>query len=136
MGAATDLVRRYAELYNDGSADDYGSDDFLQLYAEDVDWAEAPTAFTPQGRSGDIVALREATAFGRSMFRDRRNEIDEILEDGNRVVWIGTWSATVGVDGLPLPIGTRLRVPMAMLIEVREGLIVRQRDFVTSSIGG
>lgn len=136
MGEAADLVRRFVELYNDGSPDDYGSDKFLQVLAKDVDWVEAPTAFIPEGRSGDSETLHEALSAARNVLRDRRIEIDEILEEGNRAVWVGTWSATVGVEGLPHSRGTRLRVPMASLIECRAGLIVRIRDFPTTPIGG
>jgi len=129
MGATAELVRRWADLYSNGTP---GS--FHQLYAEDVDWLEAPTSITPQGRSGDLQAIRQASAFGHSMFRDQRVLIDEIIEDGHRAVWIGTWMATIGIDGLPFPNGTAVRFPMAMLIETRDGLIVRQRDFPTAPV--
>jgi len=131
MGTTADLVRQFIALYNDGSPDHYGTDGFLQLYAEDVDWIETPTAMTPEGRSGDLSALRAAVAFGQLTFRDRRLSIDEIIEEGDRAVWTGTWSATIGVDGLQLPIGTRVHVRQAMLIEARNGRIVRQRDFLS-----
>lgn len=134
MGATADLIGRFVELYNDGSPDHYGSDKFLQLYADDVDWVETPTTITPQGRSGDLRALREALAFGQTLFRDRRLSIDEIVEDGDRAVWLGTWSALIGIDGQQLPIGTRVQLRQAMLIEVRDGRIVRQRDFLAAPV--
>jgi ketosteroid isomerase-like protein len=136
MGATGDLVKRWAELYSDGSPDHYGSDAFLQLYADEVDWMEAPTSVTPDGRSGDLRALREATAFGRQLFRNRRFVIDELVEDGNRAVFVGTWSATIGVDGLPFAIGAAVHIPEAILIEVRDGRIVRQRDFPSAPLAG
>ncbi|MCW5890938.1 MAG: nuclear transport factor 2 family protein [bacterium] len=134
MGATADLVRRWVELYNDGSPEAYGSDDFLRLYAADVDWKESPTSLTPEGRGGDLRTLREATAFGRSLFRNRRVAIDVIVEEGDRAVWTGAWSATIGVDGLPSPRGTVVEIAMAMLVEVCDGRIVRQRDFLTAPV--
>lgn len=134
MGTTAKLIRRFVALYNDGSPDSYGSDAFLQLYAEDVDWAETPTAMTPDGRSGDLRAIRAAVAFGQSVFRDRRLSIDEIVEDGDRAVWTGTWSATIGVDGLEVPKGTRVQLRQAMLIQARAGRIVRQRDFLGAPV--
>lgn len=136
MGATAEMIRRFVALYNDGSSDEYGSDEFLQLYADDVDWVETPTAMTPRGRSGDLRALREAVAFGREMLRDRRLSIDEIVEEGDRAVWLGTWSATIGIAGLPSPIGTRAVLRLAMLVEVRDGRIVRQRDFLAAPDAG
>ena len=134
MGTTAELIRRLAELYNGGSSDEYGSDKFLQLYADDVDWVEAPTEITPQGRAGDLLGLREALKLGQSLFRDRRLLIDEIVEDGNRAVWMGSWSATIGVEGLPFPIGTRIERRLAMLIEARDGRIVRQYDFPAAPV--
>ena len=134
MGATADLVRRYIELYNDGAPDFYGSDAFLDVYAEDVDWSEAPTALTPQGRSGNREALREAVMSGQLMFRNRRQVIDELIEEGDRAVWLGTWSAIIGVEGLPAPVGAKLVLPVAMLIVGRNGLIVRQRDYPTTPL--
>lgn len=134
MGATAEFVRRWAALYNDGSPDEYGSDAFLQLYADDVDWVESPTVVTPEGRSGDLRALREAVGFGRSLFRHRRIAIYEMVEEGNRAIWIGTWSATIAVEGLAAPIGARIEVRQAMLIEIRDGRIVRQRDILAAPI--
>lgn len=134
MGATAELIRCFVALYNDGTPDCYGSDRFLQLYDDYVDWVEMPTALTPEGRSGDLRALRAAVAFGQSMFRDRRLSIDEIIEEGDRAVWTGTWSATVGVNGLQLPKGTRILLRQAMLIETRNGRIVRQRDFLGAPV--
>lgn len=134
MGATADLVRRYVELYNDGTPDSYGSDAFLEVYAEDVDWVEAPTSMTPQGRSGNRDALREAVESGQRLFRNRRQIIDELVEEGDRVVWLGTWSASIAVDGLPAPVGAKLVLPVAMLMVARNGLIVRQRDYPTTPL--
>lgn len=132
MGATADLVRLYIELYNDGTPEAYGSDAFLRLYAEDVDWVEAPTALSPNGRSGNREALREAVMSGQQMFRNRRQVIEELIEEGDRAVWLGTWSATLAAEGLPAPVGAKLVLPVAMLIVARDGLIVRQRDYPTT----
>lgn len=132
MGATADLVRRYVELYNDGTPDSYGSDAFLDLYAEDVDWVEAPTLLTPQGRSGNREAIREAVMSGQQLFRNRRQAVHELIEEGDRAVWLGTWSATLAAEGLPAPVGAKLVLPVAMLIVARHGLIVRQRDYPTA----
>jgi len=132
MGVTADLVRRYIELYNDGTPETYGSDAFLQIYAADVDWAEAPTLMTPQGRSGNREALRAAVESGQQLFRNRRQVIDEMIEDGDRAIWLGVWSASVAAEGFLAPIGARLELPVAMLIVARDGLIVRQRDYPTT----
>lgn len=134
MGATADLVRRFVERYNDGTLNSYGSDAFLDLYAEDVDWAEAPTLLTPQGRRGNREALREAVMSGQQMFRNRRQVIDELIEEGDRAVWLGTWSASIAAEGLRAPVGAKLVLPIATLIAGRGGLIVRQRDYLATPL--
>lgn len=53
---------------------------------------------------------------------------DQIIIDGDRVVWIGeTWGTdTGGFFGLP-PTGKPFKLPMVILCTVTDGLIVRER---------
>ena len=52
MGKTAEMVKRWVELYNDGTPEDYGSDRFTELHAPDLDWVESPTQFHPSGQSG------------------------------------------------------------------------------------
>jgi len=130
MGEAARAARRYAELYSDGTPDDYGSERFLELLAPDIDWVESPTQMHPEGQSGNREAIRKGVAQNRGFLRDRRIEIDEIIEQGDVAAWTGTYSATIAVDGLDVPRGSRIRVRMAVITEVRDRLIVRQHEYI------
>lgn len=96
MGKAADMVRKYVELYNDGTPEFYGSDRFTELFAPDIDWQESPSSFSPSGRSGNRETVCEAVATGGPLMRDRKFEIKEIVEEGNTAAWTGNWSMTVG----------------------------------------
>ena len=130
MGEAERIVRRFAELYSDGTSEDYGSERFLELYAPDIDWVEFPTPIHPAGESGDREAVRKAVAQNAGFLRDRKIEIDEIVEQGAVAAWTGTFSASVGVDGLDAPKGSRIKIRMATVTEVRDGQIVRQHEYL------
>ena len=123
---AGELVRQWIDLYNDVEPGTYGSDRVLDLYAPDVEWRESPTALTPDGRSGDLTALREAMALGRSLFVDRAVVLGEVVADGERAAMRFTWSATTKVDlgpDLP-PAGSRLTVQCATFLRVTNGKII------------
>jgi len=123
---AAEVAHRWVELYNDVEPGTYGSDRFLELYADDVRWREAPTTLLPQGRAGGLTALREAVAFGASVFVDRHVELKELMADHDHAAMRCTWSATTAVDLGPdaPPPGTRLTVELASFMRVADGKIV------------
>ena len=135
MGQASDIVRRWVELYNDGTPDTYGSDRFLQLYRPDVDWEEMPSPMFPAGRKGNVGTLREAVKQSQAILRNRHAELIELVEEGNIVAWRGVWSATVAEDapeGFPIKAGSQIQAQVASFTEVVDGVIVRQREYISN----
>ena len=135
MGEAADIVRRWVELYCDGTPETYGSDRFLELYAPNADWVEMPTPMHPSGRSGDAETIREGLEQNCKFFRNRRVELKEVIEDGNVAAWTAIWSASVAVDApdsIPVKAGSRIQIRMAVLTEVVDGLIVRQHEYISN----
>ena len=135
MGQAADIVRRWVELYSDGTPEEYGSDRFLELYAPNARWVEMPTHMHPSGRAGDAETIREGVKQSRKMFRNRRVELNEVIEEGNIAAWTAIWSATVAVDdpdGISVKAGSRIQIRMAAFTEVIDGLIVRQHEYISN----
>jgi ketosteroid isomerase-like protein len=132
MGQAADLVARFIALYSDGTPDTYGSDRFIQLFHEDALCSVAPTPEKPAGEAGGIELLSRGVAANGAVLRNRSIELLDLLEDGNRAAWTGIWSATIGVEGVPLPKGHVLRVHMAAFTEARDGRIARHREYLTA----
>jgi len=126
---AEQLARRWIELYNDGTPDSYGSDRFLELYAEDVDWREMPSARYPEGRSGDLAFARAAVTANQGALRNRRVQLHEVLADGDCAAMRYAWEATVAADGLPWPRGAVYRAELAAFFIVTNGKIVRAHDY-------
>jgi len=122
-------------MYNDVEPGTYGSNRFLELYADDVRWREAPSTLLPQGRSGGLDALREAVAFGASVFVDRRVELNELAADHDRAAMRCTWSATTIVDLGPdaPPPGTRVAVELASFMRVADGKIVEITEILSAA---
>jgi ketosteroid isomerase-like protein len=135
MSGATAIANRWIELYNDTAPGTYGSDRFPEVYAEDFDWREMPSAFAPAGRSGDKQTLREALAHSRSSLVDRHVTLQELIADAEdrRCVIRYRWQATLQVDMPMAAAGTRLSFDVAQVIEVRDGLIVRSMEYIAPS---
>jgi ketosteroid isomerase-like protein len=129
--SAAEVVRAYVELYNDGTPEFYGSDRFCDLVSDDIDWRELPTVPHRLGRSGDKAFLRETVTEHAAFLADRRLVLEEMVVDGNVVACWGTWSATVRSDLGEFATGDRLMSEVAFFIEVKDGLIVRERDYLT-----
>lgn len=128
---AEQVARRWIELYSDGTPDSYGSDRYLELYAEDVDWRQMPMPFDPEGTTGDLAVLRKATEANRSVLRNRKATLHEVVAEGDRAVFRYLWEATVGVDGGAAPRGTVVQAEIACFLTVAKGKIVRQYDFLS-----
>ena len=126
-----EIALRWVELYNDGTPEFYGSDRFLELFHEDVDWQEMPHQYGPEGNSGSRSALREAVRAAQAMFVDRRVELHDILAVGNQTAMRYTWEATVAADGLLVPKGTRLRSAVAQFLTLRDGKISASTEYIS-----
>ena len=122
---ATEIARRWIELYNDGTPEYYGSDRFLGLYHEDVDWSEGPTRANPDGRTGDLRAIRTALEGTQRTMKNRHAELFEVIGDGDRAAMRYRWSAVAAADGLPFPRGATSSLDVAAFLAVRDGKISR-----------
>jgi ketosteroid isomerase-like protein len=132
---ATAMVHRWIELYNDGTPDTYGSELFLKLYAEDVDWREMPSGMFPEGRSGDRNLLREALRWAMPLLRNRHITLHELIADpdGRRAAFRFHWTARLAVDLPPWSAGAALAGEVGSFIEVRDGLIVKVVEYLSVS---
>ncbi len=122
---AVEVARRWIDLYNDGTPEFYGSGRFLELYHDDVDWSEGPTRAYPEGRTGDLSAIRAALELGQRSMRNRHVELFELIGDGDRAAMHYRWQAVIAVEGFPFPRGSTARLDVAAFLTVRDGRITR-----------
>jgi ketosteroid isomerase-like protein len=127
------VLKKYVSAVGKGVAtpDTYGSDRFLDLYAEDIDWREMPSAFSPEGRSGDRATVSEAVKEGQAALRYRKAHLHEVVAEGDRAAMRYRWEATVAIDGLPAPRGSELRAEVAQFITAANGKIARSYEYLT-----
>ena len=116
------VVLRMLHLFDDGTASCYGSDRFLDLIADDCNWAETSSDPHFAGRGGDKADLRRTTQQGKQAMRDRHADIAEIIAEDDRAAVRWTWSATSAGDG------TRVAAEVYSTFTVSTGRITRWHD--------
>jgi ketosteroid isomerase-like protein len=89
--------------------------------------ADAPASFGYQPAARDTE--REAAERGRKVLRGQRYEVQKAYAVGDTVIlevlWVGTLAVPVG----ELPAGGEMRAHFAVFLEIRDGLIYRQRNY-------
>jgi ketosteroid isomerase-like protein len=116
--SAVELIRRGNELANAGDWDAA-----MALLDPEVEWViarEHPEARVVRGRE-------QATAYRRSWEQTMsglRIELDDVREVGGRVLAVGT------VLGTGAESAAQIRVPLALLFTLRDGLIVRAEEYL------
>jgi ketosteroid isomerase-like protein len=117
-----EIVRRYLAAIEAGT----GADAFM---APDVQQDEFPNRFVPAGARRDLTALREAAERGRKVLRGQRYEVRKAYAVGDTVILEVLWAGTLAVPVGELPAGGEMRAHFAVFIELRDGLIHRQRNY-------
>ena len=129
--ANLEVARRYlaaieASTGEAAGAEPRGVEAFL---APDIQQEEFPNRFVPAGARRNLAALREAGERGRKVLRGQRYEVRKAYAAGDTVIlevlWVGTLAVPVG----ELPAGGEMKAHFAVFLELRDGLIYRQRNY-------
>jgi ketosteroid isomerase-like protein len=115
--SAADVVRGYIEAIERQDVEEV----FRFVDAEGA-YEEFPNRVFPLGRRATLSELRGAFEEGKALVRAQRYETVRIFESGPRAVAEVIWSAT-------LADGRKLRAHSCQVFQVRDGRIVRQRNF-------
>jgi predicted ester cyclase len=117
-------ARQCVETYNQGTTEWVDT-----YYAEEAEWMELPSVFTPRSQHGGIDVLRKKAARDLAAFPDRRMEILNLVAQGDQVVLELDWRGTAAVALGDHPVGTPVRLRVASFFSYANGKIVRQIDY-------
>jgi ketosteroid isomerase-like protein len=90
---------------------------------------ELPNLVVPKGIKRDLDALRVARERGAQVVTDQRYEVLSTLAAGDGVAVEVLWSGTLQIPYGPRPPGSVLRAHMGAFFQLRDGRIVRQRNY-------
>jgi len=119
------LVRDYVAAVEAGAV----GDDLARFYAPEIVQTEYPNRLLPATAQRDLAAILEGAVRGQQVVADQHFEIEQSFEVGDTVILEVLWSATLRIAIGALAAGDVLRAHIAMFIEVRDGLIVAQRNY-------
>ena len=128
--ANLETARRYlAAIEADTSGDPAHVGGSIAFFAPDVVQVEFPNRLVPAGATRDLAALRDAAARGRGVLRGQRYEVSAAYACGDTVILETLWVGTLAVPFGALAAGDEMRAHFAVILEFRDGLIVRQRNY-------
>jgi ketosteroid isomerase-like protein len=119
------LVRDYFAAVQRGAADHV----LAMFYAPDVVQEEFPNRFLPNGATRDLQALEAAAERGCEMMAAQELELLNIVASGSHVAVEARWAGTLAKAIGPIPAGTVMRARFGQFFEIRDGRIVRQRNY-------
>ena len=123
--ANLELARRYLAAIEAGAV----GADLAAFFAPDVEQIEFPNRLVPGGAQRDLAALLDGAVKGQAILRAQRYQVDGAYAHDNVVVlevlWVGTMAVAVGA----LPAGGEMRAHFAVVLEIADGRIRRQRNY-------
>jgi len=114
---------RMLDAYNDGTPDSYGSDKFLELFADGA-VIEFPAMVGSPAQKGGKEVFRNALEGANAAFRNRHSVLQELVVGGGRVIARNQWTSTAAMEGPDYKAGATIHNDYVDFCTVREGLIV------------
>jgi ketosteroid isomerase-like protein len=116
------IARRYVHAIESGAA----LDEFL---GENIEYEELPNRLSPNGRRATREEMLASALKGQEVLSSQHVEIVNAIAAGDAVVLEVAWVGTLKVGFGELPVGKQLRDRSAIFLEIRNGKIVRQRNY-------
>ena len=101
----------------------------LAFFDPAVTQTEYPNRVADTGAVRNLAQLKEAAARGRAVMESQRFTVRNAVARGALVFIEAEWAGTLGVRAGQLHPGDTMRAHCAMVLELREGKIVQQRNY-------
>ena len=103
--------------------------DFSVHLHPEIQFEELPNRVTPRGRVSDLAAMRLGAERGRELLRSQTYEVVAGFAAGAQVVLEVKWTGVLAVPLAALAPGDALTAQCAMIFELKDGKIFRQRNY-------
>ena len=125
-GRNVDLVRRYLAAVADPAETPATLGRFMH---DEMIFEELPNAVVPRGARRDRAAIASAWEKGAQVITGQRYDVIGAVADGDRVAVEIIWTGTLKIPYGARPAGSLMRAHVGAFFELRDGLIVRQRNY-------
>lgn len=99
------------------------------FFAPDIIQTEFPNRLTRKETHRDLAALITSSAQGRKIVAKQTFDVKNIFAAGNTVVAETLWTGTFTIPIESLQPGQEMRAHFCMILEFRDGKIVKQRNY-------
>ncbi len=121
-----EMVKRYFSLIEQFSSNE---SEFTSILHPEFRQREFPNQLNKTGQESDLADLLKRAAMGRKMLSNQKFEITNSVEMGDQVVVESLWSGSMAMDAGPLKAGQELKAQFCIVLEFKEGLLFRQRNY-------
>jgi len=121
-----DLVRCYLAAVADPAETPATLGRFMH---DEMVFDELPNAVAPRGACRDRAAIAAAWEKGAQVITGQRYDVIGALTEGDRVAVELVWTGTLKVPYGPRPAGSQMRAHVSAVFELRDGRILRQRNY-------
>jgi len=91
---------------------------------------DLPNRFNPAGKVSDLAGMLAAAERGQSVLRSQKYDVLSSLEQGDTVVLEIDWIGKLAIPMAGIPAGGELHARIATFLELQDGLVILQRDYV------
>jgi len=119
------LARRFISAVEGGAT----GEALAAFLHDDVEQIELPNRLFPQGARRDRTAILESAEKGKHVVRSQRYEVLNVVAAGDHVAVEMRWRAELAVPIGSSKAGDTLSGQFAFFLEVRDGRIVRMRNY-------
>jgi ketosteroid isomerase-like protein len=120
-----ELARRFIAAVEEGAT----GERLAAFFHDDVQQHELPNRLYAQGVTRDRAALLASAEKGRGVLRSQRYEIHSVVASEDHVAIEMRWKAVVAIPLGTLSPGDTMRGHFAFFLEVRDGKIVKMRNY-------
>lgn len=103
--------------------------ELLAFYHPSVRLVEYPNLLNPRGVSRDLQAIVSAAERGRSVVRDQRYVIHDLVVEGETAAVRLSWSAELRLPLGERAAGSRIEAAFAVFLAFREGQIAEHHTY-------
>jgi ketosteroid isomerase-like protein len=123
--ANLEVARRYLAALEAGAV----GDELAAFFSPDVEQIEFPNRLVPTGGRRGLPEMLEGARRGQQVLREQRYQVERAFADGNAVVLEVLWVGTLAIDRGSIAAGQELRAHFAVVLELRNGRIIAQRNY-------
>jgi len=118
-------IRRLLAAIEEGAP----APEIAAFWHPEAEQVELPSLMRPHGHRRGLAEMLERYRAGAGLLARQSYEVENVVDDGDRLAVQLRWSATTATGAGALPAGTELVAHVAVFYEFRDGLVLRQSSY-------